>query len=253
MPFKDKEDVYDRDKIRKRLMKKAGENYYNLAKRNKEWRWDDYFSSKDFLYLRGDREFTEEFLRFISENNNFKEKVRQDSIYRNLMMWKKYWQEPEMKEKFNNAVSAVQGRGAGRGGREEPQSGKLKRKYIFIFLFIMIAVLLLFIIALSMRSEIFMIILAIVIFPVFIFEDYVAEPQFTYMVLIWLAVSFTFFFLAIWGILYGIQNGFNRDTRRSFFYTVRKVLAILLVGIADAVLLGLTGRSVLVSLIGVVF
>lgn len=92
------EDIYDICKVRKRLIKRTKENYYNLSKRNKIHIWDKYFSCRDFLHLRKDQEFTTFFLQFFEKNYHFKEKVWRQSIERHLMTWKSYWRDSEMEK-----------------------------------------------------------------------------------------------------------------------------------------------------------
>lgn len=244
-----KEDVYDKVKLGKRLMKRARENYYNLTKRNKAGVWEKFFGGRDFLYLRNDREFTEEFLQFITENNNFKDKLWQECINRNLLAWERYWPDPGMEEKFGrvNKAHGSEKIKSDKGFKGFIKNGtrgaKMKPGYIIAFVLILAGF-----IALLVNfgdSEAFIMIMAIAIFPVFIFEEYIPEAAFIFVVLAWIAVVVTIFILCIWGILYMIQNGFNKETRKSFFYTVRIFLLIMLAGIVDAVILSLTGYSLI--------
>ena len=253
--FKQSEDVYDLVKLRRKLMKRAGENYYNLAKRNSIRIWDGYFSSKDFLYLRKDREFATEFLQFISESNRFKESVWQGCIHRNLSEWKRYWLEPEMETKFTAALESYAGkRGKGSKGHDGTVEAKtgyatFKPGYTIAFVLIIIGLIVLLANSEVRASDALIMVFAILLFPMFIFQEHLSEQAFLYVVLAWAFILVIFFVLFIWGILYALQNGFNKETRKTFFHTVRLFLLIMLAGMVDAICYSLTGFSVIMTIL----
>jgi len=87
------------------------------------------------------------------------------------------------------------------------------------------------------------------LFPMFIFQEHLSEQAFLYVVLAWAFILVIFFVLFIWGILYALQNGFNKETRKTFFHTVRLFLLIMLAGMVDAICYSLTGFSVIMTIL----
>ena len=251
------EDLYTRGRLQKKLMKRAEKNYYNLIRRNRTAVWDKYFSDEDFLYLRRDRAFTVAFLNLLTENHNIKAAVWQESFRGNLIEWKRCWLDPEIQQLFDRVQRAYACRSS---GRQEAPTGSIGKKPGFIqlkpaFLLVFLAILAgicAFLIYGAKDSRVFFILIFIMVFPVFLFSDFIPEPTFTYIALIWIMFMFVFLILLILGFLYILQNGFNRESRRSFFYTVRMLLLMMLIATADGICMQLTGFSVLFSLMNLI-
>ena len=235
------QDIYDSKEISKKMLKRANENYFNLIKRNNSNLWEKYFQDMHFVYLRTNKEFTISFLEFITDNHNFKLGIWNSVFLKTLTNWKRYWPELDMSALFDKALNSyTECKDTSSKKYNTNYGGALRPKYLIIFLLFLVG----FSVLIINVEGALPVILLLPILPVFLLSDIIPEPAFTYIAFIWIALIIALLFFAVWGLLYCFQNGFNKKSLKSFFYTIRKLLFAMLIGILLALITSFTQFSI---------